>query len=383
MAVEIYSNFYSSKTIVLSKMQLQRMLEIVKAVESVNDSQEYQKLVFSRLPYVCHDNVDKSDLFLAYDFHVNPQGVALIEINTNPGGALLSASLERRTHSHSEKYTESYFPLPRVETFETEIVSMFEREWLKFNQNRPLKTIAIIDEKPAQQFLYPEFLLFQELFIKHEIDCVIADPNELTLIEGSLWVKNLRMDLVYNRLTDFYLQDPASKRIRQAYIDKLALVTPNPTSYALCADKRNLAILSDRSLLNSFGIAAETLEILENGIPRAQEIKDSNEDALWAHRRNLYFKPIHGFGARAVYRGDKITKKVWSMMRQGGYMAQKYFAPGEISVGEMGSRSTMKFDVRLFVYGGKILWVSARVYQGQATNFRTPGGGFAQVLIQP
>lgn len=382
MAVDIHSKFYSSKTIFLSKMQLERMLEIVKAVESVFDCKEYQRQVFSRLPDVYHDNLEESDLFLAYDFHVNQQSIGLIEINTNPGGALLSASLTRVLDSNPEKQVESSFPL-QFETFESEVISMFEREWLKFNPSRPLKTIAIIDENPDQQFLYPEFLLFQELFIKHGIDCVIADPSEVTLHEGSLWVKNLRIDLVYNRLTDFYLQDPALKMIRQAYVEKLALVTPSPRSYALCADKRNLAILSDNSLLKTFGIAAETLEILDKGIPRTGEVNASNEDALWAHRRSLYFKPINGFGARAVYRGDKITKKVWSMIRQGGYMAQKYFAPGEISVGEMGSEKTMKFDVRLFVYAGRILWVSARVYQGQATNFRTPGGGFAQVFIQP
>ncbi len=382
MAIEIHSDFYCSKTIVLSKKQLEEMSDLVQAVESVFDCKRYQRLVYSRLPDMYHDDLDKSELFLAYDFHVNQQGVGLIEINTNPGGALLSAAFTRRLDSNTEKHTESSFPL-QAETFDSEVISMFEREWLKFNPSRPLKTIAIIDENPDQQFLYPEFLLFQELFLKHGIDCVIADPSEVTLHEGSLWVKNLRIDLVYNRLTDFYLQDPVLKVIRQAYLEKLALVTPNPRSYALCADKRNLGILSDNSLLKTFGIAAETLEILENGIPRTGEVNASNEDALWAHRRNLYFKPINGFGARAVYRGDKITKKVWSMIRQGGYMAQKYFAPGEISVGEMGSEKTMKFDVRLFVYAGRILWVSTRVYQGQATNFRTPGGGFAQVFIQP
>jgi hypothetical protein len=27
--------------------------------------------------------------------------------------------------------------------------------------------------------------------------------------------------------------------------------------------------------------------------------------------------------------------------------------------------------------------IIARLYQGQTTNFRTPGGGFAQVLVVP
>jgi hypothetical protein len=39
-----------------------------------------------------------------------------------------------------------------------------------------------------------------------------------------------------------------------------------------------------------------------------------------------------------------------------------------------------KLDVRLYTYGGKTLVAAARLYQGQTTNFRTPGGGFAPVF---
>jgi len=39
-----------------------------------------------------------------------------------------------------------------------------------------------------------------------------------------------------------------------------------------------------------------------------------------------------------------------------------------------------KMDVRLYTYGGRILLAAARLYQGQTTNFRTPGGGFAPVF---
>ncbi len=39
----------------------------------------------------------------------------------------------------------------------------------------------------------------------------------------------------------------------------------------------------------------------------------------------------------------------------------------------------MKFDLRAFTYDGAVQWVAARLYQGQTTNFRTPGGGFAPV----
>lgn len=39
----------------------------------------------------------------------------------------------------------------------------------------------------------------------------------------------------------------------------------------------------------------------------------------------------------------------------------------------------LKFDLRNYIYNGAVQWVGARLYQGQTTNFRTPGGGFAPV----
>jgi hypothetical protein len=55
--------------------------------------------------------------------------------------------------------------------------------------------------------------------------------------------------------------------------------------------------------------------------------------------------------------------------------------PGErtISVGE--SEQVLKFDVRNDMYDGHVQSLAARLYQGQTTNFRTPGEGFAPVYV--
>jgi len=64
---------------------------------------------------------------------------------------------------------------------------------------------------------------------------------------------------------------------------------------------------------------------------------------------------------------------------RGGYVAQDFAAPGERMIKLDGNAERRKMDVRLYTYAGKILLTAARLYQGQATNFRTPGGGFAPV----
>ena len=55
--------------------------------------------------------------------------------------------------------------------------------------------------------------------------------------------------------------------------------------------------------------------------------------------------------------------------------------PTERRVKVDGEVQSLKLDVRLYTYKGSPLLYAARVYQGQTTNFRTPGGGFAPIFI--
>ena len=43
----------------------------------------------------------------------------------------------------------------------------------------------------------------------------------------------------------------------------------------------------------------------------------------------------------------------------------------------------LKLDLRNYVYAGEVQLLVARLWQGQTTNFRTPGGGFSVVLEVP
>lgn len=56
--------------------------------------------------------------------------------------------------------------------------------------------------------------------------------------------------------------------------------------------------------------------------------------------------------------------------------------PGERRLDEATDRP-MKFDLRTYSYDARVQWIAARLYQGQTTNFRTPGGGFAPVYRTP
>ncbi len=60
--------------------------------------------------------------------------------------------------------------------------------------------------------------------------------------------------------------------------------------------------------------------------------------------------------------------------------SEELVAPGER---RLAPDCTMKVDLRNYVYAGDVQLLAARLYQGQTTNFRTPGGGFAPVYGYP
>ncbi|MEO7939106.1 MAG: hypothetical protein ABIR55_10810, partial [Burkholderiaceae bacterium] len=223
----------------------------------------------------------------------------------------------------------------------------------------------------------------QQLFRRHGLRAVIAGPTEFTLRKGLLWHGDEVIDLVYNRLTDFSLAEPASETLREAYLCNAMVLTPHPQAHALYADKRNLALLSDATRLQALGVTQATQDILLASIPHTEIVETQYAERLWRERRRLFFKPFGGFGGRAAYRGDKLTQRVWQEILAGGYIAQALVAPGGRVISNQEPVQTLKFDLRDYTYDGRVQWVAARLYQGQTTNFRTPGGGFAPVYEGP
>src|SRR5204863_904290 len=107
------------------------------------------------------------------------------------------------------------------------------------------------------------------------------------------------VDLIYNRLTDFYFEAPKYALLRDAYLRNLVVVTPHPRAHALYANKRNLALLSDAPTLQSIGASTRDIEVLLRGIPRTLAIEGS-EERWWRERKGWFFKPSHGYGSKGT-----------------------------------------------------------------------------------
>ena len=376
-----YPNMFAAVPVFVSRCHLERMAAIIAAVESVVASPAYRKAVLGSAPAIAHvePNAAKG-VFLSYDFHLAGPEPQLIEINTNAGGALLNAALARAQRACCPAVAGMTTAPTAVEALHQTFYAMFLSEWRLARGDQKLRRIAIVDENPPDQYLYPEFILFQQLFRRHGIEAVIADPAELRLHDGVLWHDDGPVDFVYNRLTDFMLEKPGHAVLRDAYQNDTVVLSPHPHAYALYADKRNLTILSDPERLQSFGVSDDISRTLLNGIPRTRIVSAADSEHLWSNRRKLFFKPATGFGSRAAYRGDKLTTRVWAEILAGEYVAQALVHPAERLTVDNQASGALKFDIRNYVYAGEVQFITARLYQGQTTNFRTPGGGFAPVF---
>tara|TARA_R110001592_G_scaffold296139_2_gene566488 strand:- start:21542 stop:22873 length:1332 start_codon:yes stop_codon:yes gene_type:complete len=396
-----HPQLFSNTSVFISPSHAEQMRRIISAVTRVVKLPGYLQRVLENAPNIATNDTGAEGVFMGYDFHMSEQGPQIIEINTNAGGAFLNAAL---VSAQTKCCREAGVILPTLKThLEAEFMDMFFKEWALVRKDKPLKVIAIVDENVQQQFLYPEFKMAQRLFEQHGLSAVIAEPSELLFIDGELRYQDQVIDLVYNRLTDFALENHESSPLRQAFQANAVVVTPNPHHHAVYADKRNLIILSDANLLAQLGADPEDITILNNGIPATRSVTPENADLLWQDRKQLFFKPAAGFGSRAAYRGDKLTKRVWQEISQGDnlqdnnlqgknlqgknlqgqYVAQKIVAPSERGILVDGQEVSLKMDIRAYVYAGEIQLLAARLYQGQTTNFRTQGGGFAPVFITP
>ena len=373
------SNLFSNVPVFLSSAAMAEMQGIVESIEVTARLPGYREAVLGWAPESASKDFGPLGAFMGYDFHLDESGPRLIEVNTNAGGAFLNSLLARAQKACCNADARGFIGT-KEEDFDDRVLKMFRSEWtLQHGPGEPGR-IAIVDDDPGEQYLYPDFILARRLLQKNGIDADIADAGALEYRTGKLMIDGQVIDLVYNRLVDFSLALPEHSALAAAYRDGAVVVTPNPHNYALLAAKRNLTLLSNPAALTSLGLA-EDLRARLAGIPKATLVTPENADAMWRDRKNQFFKPLSGYGGKAVYRGDKVTKTVWATIAAGGYIAQILATPGHRVIELDGVPTRRKMDVRLYTYAGQTLLAAARLYQGQTTNFRTPGGGFAPVFV--
>jgi len=352
----------SPHTVNVPRNALREMLRLQRALEHLARLPGYRQLLQDQLPETARFEPGTASALMGYDFHLTDDGPRLIEVNTNAGGGLLALQ--------AEYGAEPLLP-PRLEV---RLKRMFTAA---MPTGRLPQRIAIVDETPEQQFLYPEMLAFARLLQSWGLEAAITAPEALDADASGVRLEGKPVDLVYNRHTDFYLETPPLVGLRAAWLVGSVSLSPHPRAYGLLADKRRLCLYSDPSTLAACGLEEQEIAVLQRLVPETKLLADFDAEALWKERKQWVFKPAAMFASRGVLVGAKATRGRFDELDPQTTIVQRYVMPSTTETGD----KPLKTDLRLFAGGGKALGLGARLYSGQVTNLRTEGGGFARIRL--
>jgi len=285
----------------------------------------------------------------SYDFHLTQeQELKLIEINTNAAFLALGTNLY-----------ESWQIQNNTGFNDQKLIEMFENE-SRLCQKPAQSPWLIMDEKPQDQRLFVEFKLYQSIFEQNKISAQITDIDNTDAFNTT--------PMIYNRYTDFYLQDPKSQLIKDLYQRGQIHLSPSPWEYFLIADKQRML---DWQKQNEFSIPSSLLKIYDLAL--------TPKDEIWPIRKNLFFKPKASYGSKQVYKGASMSRKIFEEAFAQGFIAQELAPPAEVEFNFNNEVCKYKYDLRCYAYEDQLQLVIARLYQGQTTNLQAAGGGFTIV----
>lgn len=350
---DAFNSLVTNKVIELDKSLFVKCENFIKDFYKI--TRKNPKVMSDHERSLLNSRVANRSVLMAYDFHVdqhnNPK---LIEVNTNAAGYLPVHLLYRTMDNNL--YDPDLMKLK--ESFYRELTTFY-------SYTREPEYTAIIDEQLENQKMMFEFKMYSHLFSQwgwkngiHSFEEAVFDKELNTVL-----INNKKVDFIYNRYCDFLLERPESKSLCQAFLNKACVFSPNPKEYLLAADKSRMIELSEMNvnsvILNSYYIS------------------EVHPDELWSKRKHLFFKPLRSHGGKQSYRGSSISRKVFErLLEDQNFTAQEYI-PAPTVEDKEGAK--WKFDLRFYVYKDEIQQAAARIYQGQVTNFQTPGGGFTAV----
>ncbi len=362
----------SSAIVELPKVAFRRMIGVVRLLDKLSRNPEYREQVYAKVPDVARFDPGHDAVMMCYDFHLDGEMPRLIEVNTNAGGGMLAYLAQAPPLPVDHKSLPARLRERLLRTFSDEIKK--HSAGVKLKPER----IAIIDENPAEQYLYPEMVAFADLFRAWGVPTEIVEPLRLHAAADGVRLDGRPVDLVYNRHCDFYLASDEMAGLRQAYLAHKLCLTPNPHMYGLLADKRRMLLWADHAQHALWRISDKESSLLDQVLPATSLLAELDPQQAWSDRKQLVFKPVDGFGSRGVLVGEKISRKRFDQLPATDTLAQELVPPSLTEVVEQGA---MKTDLRVYAYRNRVLGVTARLYRGQVTNMRTPGGGFARVRI--
>ena len=347
----------SQTPVSISRADFKAMFAFAKTVYRLKQSPAYVSKMEHLLPEAATISPDTPGILMGFDFHLTANGPKLIEINNNAGGLYIG---------------HGWLAQPRLDAMpddiESRLLSMFPTHW---------NTIAIVDEAIETQFMYPEMQAYAALLQSDGRRVFLASPEDIELKGDGLYIDNIRIDAIYNRHTDFYLESSAMQQIKTAYMARQVQINPHPRSYALLGDKSRMSDWWHEGVLEGV-VTAEEIARIRSVVPETHLMHEYDLDTAWSERKQWVFKPSARHGGKGVLLGTGISRKRFDDLDLSETVMQRFVPASRIEI----DGNSFKFDVRLYTQGERLIALAGRAWNGQVTNFREEGSGWVSLAVE-
>jgi len=342
----------------ISRHDFEQMLGFSRLMFRLKRNPQYVQAMQNRLPDIAHLTHDEPSMLMGFDFHLTDNGPRLIEVNNNAGGLYVG-----------DAGWLSQYPLAEMSgDLGERLVKMFPESW---------RVIAIMDEDISQQYMYPEMLAYAELLRKDGRTLFLVSPEDLIQKDDGLYIEGQRVDAIYNRHTDFYLEERALQHIRDAMMKGQVKLNPHPRSYALLGDKARMVDWWSEGLLEQC-LAAEDIAMIRQIVPEIHLLGMCDLPTIWRGRKDWVFKPTARHGGKGVVLGKGISRKRFDDLDGQDTVVQAFVPASQVEHQGV----SYKLDIRLFMQGEDLIALAGRLWRGQVTNFREEGSGWTVLRVE-
>ena len=346
----------SNSPVSISRQDFEAMLNFSRSVFSLKDNAAYLKAMHADLPDAAHVPTRWPSVLMGFDFHLTPDGPKLIEINNNAGGLYIG---EQGWLPQSDNIFD--------DVLSQRLLAMFPSKW---------KNIAIMDDDVTQQYMYPEMCAYADLLRADGHNVWVCSPEDLQLRETGLFIDDEKIDAIYNRHTDFYLDEHVLEDVCCAYKQGQVVLNPHPRSYALIGDKSRMVDWWRTDLLEGC-VDQEMVAQIRAVTPETRQLSEMDLEQAWAERKGWVFKPSARHGGKGVVLGKAMSRKRFAALDISETIAQQLIPASTVEI----EGNTMKLDIRLYMHGEKLIALAGRVWRGQMTNFREAGSGWVSLQV--
>lgn len=324
-----------------------------------------EELILVDQGYNVNIPISRFDLFYNGD-----DNFKFIEVNTDGSSGMNEDNIFSKIILETEpmkkmrrKYHINYFEL--IDSWVEESLNIYS----KFERRVEKPNIAIVDF--TETGITAEFEAFRDAYKNKGYNAIIADPRDLKYVDGYLYYKDMKIDLIYRRIVTVEFIEKAKEipDLIQAYRAGAVCVIGSLKSQIM-HNKIIFKILHDKDTLEF--LTEEEGKFIKEHIPYTGEFMEDEKifNKVKDNKDAYIIKPMDSFASQGVYAGRDYNEKEWEDILKSAwnkdYLFQEFIEPptqlfilfdedGNIDVKDF------KLNIGIYMYNGKFAGVYTRV----------------------